>query len=110
MKETGQNHLSSFINGSYTKDGHADFSLGVTFYADGSFKNGYKLVTNTDGSIDFRDDTQPITNYVDFTYELDSYYKLSQFELYSTVTKALRVQAYEIYLGADSDDLYSADN
>lgn len=112
MKETDRNHLSRFINRSYTKDGHADFSLGVTFYADGSFKNGYKLETNTYGSINFRDDTQPITNYVDFTYELDSYYKLSQFELYSCTDSwsKLIIQAYEVYLSADRDDLYSADN
>ena len=111
MKETDRNHLSRFINGSYTKDGHADFDF-VTFYADGSFKNGYKLETNTYGSINFRDDTQPITNYVDFTYELDSYYKLSQFELYSCTDSwnKLIIQAYEVYLSADRDDLYSADN
>ena len=95
------------LNGqTYWSGGHSDLGFG-NFCNGTNFKNGYKLDRKLDGNIDFVDSNAELEMYYDFTYDLGSYSTIDRIETYLCNNLHQRVQAYEVYISTDRDNLYT---
>ncbi len=102
--------LGKLNSQTYLHNGHGDFNGGVVFYANNTCKNGYSFNrSGIDGNIVFNVPATAPKVYYDFTYDLGDYHKITSFGAYLASNDARRVQAYEVYIGNDRDELYNGE-
>lgn len=108
--------IAALTNSSNKIDSHKDFGC-ATYKSNGTLYNGYTIERNADVNIKFtRDTNTPIEHYTDFTFELNSYYKVTDFGFYNydqnyeSFNCGYKVQAFQVYIGKDKTNLYTENN
>lgn len=108
--------ISVLTDGHNKISSHKDFGC-ATYKSNGTLYNGYTIERNADVNIKFtRDTNTPIEHYTDFTFELNSYYKVTDFGFYNydqnfaSFDCGYKVQAFQVYIGKDKTNLYTENN